>query len=215
MMSFFKLKFNRNAKMESGGLTMVETLVAISILTIAVIGPLGIIAQALHTSYYTRDQMTAYYLAQEAIEHVRNLRDTQGLLITKDGLVDASWLSDVVGTSTGANPYMTNTSGSGGTKTYSMERNSSSGDYNFEECPITGTCPYLLTSNGIYGVETGTSGAMDSVFRREIYFQASGLDNPQQFMMVVNVYWKSGSSLAKLTLKEFFTNWTTKVETAP
>ncbi|MEI6553492.1 MAG: hypothetical protein WCO09_02890, partial [bacterium] len=115
-MNFLKLKFNRNTKNEAGGLTMVETLVAISILTIAVIGPLGIIAQALHTSYYSRDQITAYYLAQEAIENVRNLRDNRGLEITnlynisnQDDTIFYSWLEKVVSTSSSPGlPRMTN-----------------------------------------------------------------------------------------------------------
>lgn len=55
--------------------TLIETLVAISVLLVSLAGPLSIAAQALNTAYYARDQVTAFYLAQEAIEYVRAHRD--------------------------------------------------------------------------------------------------------------------------------------------
>lgn len=58
------------------GFTLIETLVAISILLIAVAGPMVVVSQALTTSYYARDQITAFYLAQDAIEYIRNTKDT-------------------------------------------------------------------------------------------------------------------------------------------
>ncbi|MDD5050416.1 MAG: prepilin-type N-terminal cleavage/methylation domain-containing protein [Candidatus Pacebacteria bacterium] len=58
------------------GFTLIETLIAISILMIAVIVPLSIVASALQSSYYARDQITAAYLAQDAIEYIRSLRDS-------------------------------------------------------------------------------------------------------------------------------------------
>lgn len=61
------------------GFTIIETLVAISILLIAIAGPLTIAAKGLFSSYYSRDEVTAFYLAQEGIEYFRNLRDTNTL----------------------------------------------------------------------------------------------------------------------------------------
>ena len=195
---------------------MVETLVAISILTIAVIGPLGIIAQALHTSYYTRDQMTAYYLAQEAIEYVKNLRDQQGIKITKQYLDDSEatlspWLGDNWDNTThrlfNTNATLPNFGVVGLPTTYSLIRNN--GVYTFETCP-SNLCNYLKKdANGVYGVTDPTG--VDTQFRREIYFKrVDSSDIPQEFKMVVNVYWKSGSSDAKFTLEEYFTNSASK-----
>jgi hypothetical protein len=200
-MSFLKFKFNKDGKNKASGLTMVETLVAISILTIAVIGPLGIIAQALHTSYYTRDQMTAYYLAQEAIEYIRNLRDEQSIKITKeylDGVTLSPWL--------GGPTFLFNNTGvtipnNAPPSTYSLIRTNKV--YNFVT-PVE----YLKISDGIYGETTGAD-AKDSIFKREIYFKKAELID-QGFVMVVNVYWKSGSSNSKFTLEEYFTNSASK-----
>ncbi len=47
---------------------MIESLVAISILLIAVVGPLSLLAMALRDSVYIRNEITANYLAQEGLE---------------------------------------------------------------------------------------------------------------------------------------------------
>ncbi len=62
------------------GFTLVETLVAISVLMLAVGAPLLAVSRSLSTSIYARDQVTAFYLAQDAIEYIRNTRDSNALV---------------------------------------------------------------------------------------------------------------------------------------
>lgn len=57
------------------GFTLIETLVAVSLLVIAIVAPMSLVAQSLSTAVYARDQITAYNLAQEGIEAVRAVRD--------------------------------------------------------------------------------------------------------------------------------------------
>ena len=57
------------------GFTLLETLVAITLLTIAIVAPMSLTTQALGSAYYARDQITASYLAQEGLEAVRSVRD--------------------------------------------------------------------------------------------------------------------------------------------
>jgi len=57
------------------GFTLVETMVAISILAVAIVGPFVSIQNALTASYAARDQLSASMLAQEGIEYVRAVRD--------------------------------------------------------------------------------------------------------------------------------------------
>ena len=59
----------------SRGFTLVETFIAIAILLIAITGPLFLVTKGLATSKMAKGQITAMYLAQEAIEYIRNVRD--------------------------------------------------------------------------------------------------------------------------------------------
>lgn len=68
--------------------TLIETLVAISVLLISLAGPLTLAVQSLNSAYYARDQITAFYLAQEAVEYVRAVRD-------QNYLSGTPWLSDI------------------------------------------------------------------------------------------------------------------------
>lgn len=61
------------------GFSLVETLVALSILLIAVVAPISLIGDSLHKIYYAKDQMIAINLAQEGIEIMRSARDTNKL----------------------------------------------------------------------------------------------------------------------------------------
>lgn len=62
-------------KQNNKGFTIVETLVAIAILMIAIAGPLTIAQKGLMASVYARDQSVATFLAQDAMEFIKNYRD--------------------------------------------------------------------------------------------------------------------------------------------
>ena len=63
-------------KQKNKGFTLVETLVSISIFSMAILGLLSILASGITNTTYAKQKMTADYLAQEGIEYVRNIRDT-------------------------------------------------------------------------------------------------------------------------------------------
>jgi prepilin-type N-terminal cleavage/methylation domain-containing protein len=58
------------------GFTLIESLVAITILVTAILGPMTIAATGISSAIYARDQETAFFLAQEGLEYVRNVRDS-------------------------------------------------------------------------------------------------------------------------------------------
>ncbi len=57
------------------GFTLVETLIAIAIISIAIVGPFHIVQGVLQSSYTARDQLVASALAQEGVEYMRSVRD--------------------------------------------------------------------------------------------------------------------------------------------
>src|SRR3989344_5745503 len=59
----------------SRGFTLIETLVAVTLLSVAITAPMSLTTRSLAAAYYARDQITAFHLAQEAIESVRHARD--------------------------------------------------------------------------------------------------------------------------------------------
>lgn len=75
------------------GFTLVEALVAISILMVAVVSPMTIAQKGLNSAMYSKDQMTAAFLAQDAIEFIKNWRDMVGLNKDPDGNLKPDWLS--------------------------------------------------------------------------------------------------------------------------
>jgi prepilin-type N-terminal cleavage/methylation domain-containing protein len=66
------------------GFTLVETLVAIAILMIAIAGPLTVAEKGLSAAIYARNQLMASYLAQDAMESIKNIVDSNELAKAKD-----------------------------------------------------------------------------------------------------------------------------------
>lgn len=71
--------YQHTSKTKHNGFTLVETLVAISVLLLVIIGPMTIAQKGIQNAYFANEQIVAVFLAQEAIEGVRELRDKNGL----------------------------------------------------------------------------------------------------------------------------------------
>jgi len=84
------LNVNKNMR----GFTLIETLVAITILIVGVIGPLTIAARGIADGFFARNQIAANYLAQEAAEVILNRRLSNSII--SQGFAAPSWqgLSD-------------------------------------------------------------------------------------------------------------------------
>ena len=81
------------------GFTLLETLVAISVLLIVIIGPMTIAQKGVQNAYFANEQLTAIFLAQEAIEAVRELRDAEALdVYTGLDTETSDWVPAICGT---------------------------------------------------------------------------------------------------------------------
>lgn len=79
-------------KSKKAGFTLVETLVAISILSLSIVATFTAVQNGLQNSSIAKDQTTAFYLAQEAMEFIKNKRDNNALYTINGGLPAHGWL---------------------------------------------------------------------------------------------------------------------------
>ena len=83
------------------GFSLIETMIAVSILMIAIAGPLSLVQAGLFSSIHQRNQVTATYLAQEAIEYIKNVRDSNSYLkYSFPGTAWTDWLKNPDGGAT-------------------------------------------------------------------------------------------------------------------
>ncbi len=75
--------------MRKEGFTIIEVMMAIFVLTVAVGGSFALIQQTLVSASINQQKLIAYYLAQEGIEIVRNIRDSNWL--EKRSVPDIPW----------------------------------------------------------------------------------------------------------------------------
>jgi prepilin-type N-terminal cleavage/methylation domain-containing protein len=64
----------------SKGFTLVETLVAIALLIVVITGAYTAAQAGLSGAILSKEEVAAFYLAQEGVEEIRNLRDNNGLV---------------------------------------------------------------------------------------------------------------------------------------
>ena len=87
------------------GFTLIEAMVAITIVTLAVTGPLFTASRAIVAAQMARQKLTASYLAQEGIEYARAMRDNEYLAAYQAGgtnISTAAWTDFLTGSSAGS-----------------------------------------------------------------------------------------------------------------
>lgn len=83
------------------GFTLLEVILAIFVIMVGISGALGVIQQGISYTQLSSSRLTADYLAQEGIEIVRNIRDTNWLewrtnqdILWLDGIPLGDWEAD-------------------------------------------------------------------------------------------------------------------------
>lgn len=192
------------------GQTLIETVVAIFLLTTGIIGGLGLAIFAIGASDVTLNQIIATNLAREGIEVVRNIRDTNWLT---DALADCS--AEI---GTGQQCYKNWDSGFPGVP----------GEVRFraEFNPAANTwtlAPAGLPQFELYQGTDGSyvhSGTAQTRFYRRIAIDvdtAAPFSSSNRRLLVRSISWWSGrncpetndpsSTVCKVVIEEYLTNW--------
>lgn len=214
---------NLNRKNKKG-FTLIETLVAISILLIAVVGPLTISASSLQSSLNVRNQITASYLAEEGIEYVRNIRDTESLKC----IFESATFCPPPSTSTSFSSFLnditppTNSNVLPTVNGYLFDIDSKQAPYiedngNIFNSQAIITCPNLKCPALNYNSGSGTYShdGLDplSQFTRTIIIKPISNDtnnangNYDEYQVTVSVTWPSPLPDNTVTLSDDITNW--------
>ncbi|MDP6704496.1 MAG: prepilin-type N-terminal cleavage/methylation domain-containing protein [archaeon] len=165
------------------GFTLPEVLIALFVLTIGAVGVFSLTTQVTTRSTDSTSQLIASYLAQEGIEVVRNIRDSNLLDIHKggsglwiDGLLDPSCLNVV------KLKY----------------------EYQIEAMDTSFSCDvgaFLKRDSSGYGYSTGEK----TIFKRKVVIEPDS--NPDIIEVDVEVSWDEDGIPRSVTVSSILYNW--------
>lgn len=189
---------------QQSGFTLIETLIAVLILTLSIGGLLSLAAGGFYSVRYSRNQIVANNLLQESLEYVRNSRDTAVIA----GLSWDAW-QDTLQTDTNGNQTGVNSAGCFNTSGCIINPYAVSAPV--KQC--SGLCPYVLyfPDNAFYGYSATypfvpVAASYQTSFVRTIKINVSST-NPDQVIVVGIISWLNGTATKTISQSMLITNW--------
>ncbi len=173
-----------NQKLLNKGFTIIESLVAIAILVTAVIGATSAVQSGISSYIFSKDQITAFYLAQESLEQLRNLRD-------ENHLTSNNWLYGIAQSS--SDPCYFGSACIVDTVLTSQPT----------RCSAIGSCP-VVRQDPTYGFYGYNAGWTATKFTREIVLTSV---NANEISVKVSVSWSKGLINRSFVARENILNW--------
>ncbi len=184
-------KFSAKGRSASGGknsgFTLLETLASISVLAFVITGPLTLASYVIRSASISQNQFTAFYLAQEAIEYIKNLRDNNALT------GKTNWLDGLAPSGSG-NGLCRNDKGC----TVDIPYN------NIDQCPGSGDCPKMRYSSDTGFYHQNTSFGTESSFTRKIKLEYV---RAYEEKITITLSWQEKFGSKSFTLEENILNW--------
>jgi Tfp pilus assembly protein PilV len=168
---------NKKFTFNSLGISIIEVIVAISIVTIGMIGVSSLVIQNIQAQYINKNILIASGLAQEGLELVRNVRDENWLISGN------SWSQDLTGDGTYAIDYR-------GRSSIDMAANNLN----------SAAARLYLDSNGLYSHQS--SGTATNFYRL-----ITVVDQTNYLDIKCAIRWKEGSANHDYTAETYLYNW--------
>jgi prepilin-type N-terminal cleavage/methylation domain-containing protein len=177
------------------GFTLIETLFAVLIFSAALVSLMTIAGRGITATASARSQITAHYLAQEGLEVVRNIRDTNFVL-------DAVWdggFSQCTGQSS---------------QQFQSPCQVNYGSNSAAATPTLGACTNncaVFTANQAY-VDAGFAGAVPSPYQRRVWVvphtgQSNTTGVPDEYQVISQVIWTDRTISRRVELATVIKQW--------
>ncbi len=193
-----KQNMKKNNLINECGFSMIETLVAIFILLISITGPMVFAQSSLRAAFQSRDQITAYFLAQDVIEFIKNTREDIAITNIRDQAGSIDWIDDLETTCDTTNGCTIDTN-------YLVKSNDAVRSCNTSNpgCLNDPDNPLKIDNDGYFGF----NGSIDSKFHRTVYIDEKVPDREAQ--IVVKIRWTSHDTIGErvITVAENIYNW--------
>lgn len=171
------------------GFTLIETLVALSIFSVSIVGIIVVSGQGLNDVNFVKTRFVASYFAQEALESARNMRDTNMLTLQQQGVADADqiWAT-----------FKSNTASCFSDTGCSL--NTFSNDYTDTiACQTDYGCGFRYREEGIFGYVDGEPGIYRKLFFTEV--------SPNELLVTATAYWNQGSVQKQVSVSTYLFKW--------
>jgi len=190
-------KFKKINFKTSAGFTVLESIVAIFVLSLAISGAFAAVQQSMSQSIIAKEEIKAFYLAQEAVEIIRNKRDANQL----DRIINSSPNSWLYGISEDpSDPCWFG-------KVCSADALSMNLEYcgqNWESCPLLNQDPATYR----YGYNINYT---PTNFKREVMLERIGDHDddgiPDEISVTVRITWGKGLFKSEFKAKTNLFNW--------
>jgi len=192
--------------MKSKGFSLLETMVAVGVLMVAIMGPLTIAYYGFKATSVAKNNLIAGNLAQEGIELVRNWRGNNYLADIADGTLSDPWLRGLLPPGPPNPPGNCQTSNGCIIGLCTQTDASCTNGIKAGQCTGSGSggCMPLLfdSASGFYNYSTG----VNSIFERRI--NITEIVPNQEARVTVTVTWTERFGTQSLVVEEHIFNWT-------
>ena len=196
------------------GFTLLESLVSISLLLIAVGGPLFVASRGISNGTSVRNNAIASYLAQEGIEVMRKVRDDGALASPSVWIADDPIVATGVANTRADCVRLQGQLGQPCTVDAIVDVHDGNAPAAFKTC--AGVCPPMITETGQSGIAaiglyrqkgTGSVTGDDTIFTRTVrLIRAVASNNAENREIVASttVSWSEGNVTKSYTLQDTF-----------